>query len=99
VNGRDCVALALTPRRKEPYLLEGTLWVDATNGEIVQIQGKATRSSSVFTGATEVMRQYEDIDGFGEATHARAQSDSFLLGLTVVTIDYRDYQIQLQPGH
>ena len=40
-----------------------------------------------------MMRQYVDIDGFGEAMHARAESDSFLFGPTVVTIDYRDYQI------
>jgi outer membrane lipoprotein-sorting protein len=99
VNGRDCVALVLKPRRRAPYLLEGILWVDAKNGEIVQIEGTATKSSSVFTGTTEMMRQYVDIDGFGEATHARAQSDSFLFGPTVVKIDYQDYQIQLQPGH
>ncbi len=98
LGGRDCVALGLTPKRKEPYLLEGTLWVDAKNGEIVQIEGKASRSSSIFTGPTEMRRQYMDIDGFGEATHARAQSDSFLFGLTVVTIDYRDYQIQVEAG-
>lgn len=94
VSGRDSVAVSLTPRRKEPYLLEGTLWVDAQNGEIVQIEGKASKSSSIFSGGTQMMRQYIDIDGYGEAVHARAQADSFLLGQTVVTIDYRDYQIQ-----
>jgi hypothetical protein len=36
------------------------------------------------------------VDGFAEATHARATSSSFLFGQTVVTIDYSDYQIQLR---
>ena len=45
MDGRDCVAIALTPRRKEPYLLDGTLWVDAQNGEIVRIEGKGSKSS------------------------------------------------------
>lgn len=99
VDGRDCVAIALTPRRKEPYLLLGTLWVDARNGEIVRIEGKGSKSSSVFTGETQMMRQYVDIDGFGEAIHARGVSDSFLFGPTVVTIDYKDYQIQGRTGH
>ena len=98
VDGRDCIAVTLTPRRKEPYLLVGTLWVEAKNGEIVRIEGKGSKSSSVFSGETEMFRQYVDIDGFGEATHARAESDSFLFGETVVTIDYRDYQVQLRPG-
>lgn len=99
MDGRECVAIALTPRRKEPYLLVGTLWVNAQNGEIVRIEGKGSKSSSVFTGETEMMRQYVDIDGFGEATHARAESDSFLFGPTVVTIDYTGYQIQGRTGH
>ena len=99
MDGRDCVAIALTPRRKEPYLLLGTLWVDARNGEIVRLEGKASKSSSVFTGETQMMRQYVDIDGFGEAIHARGLSDSFLLGPTVVTIDYKDYQIQGRSEH
>jgi len=32
------------------------------------------------------------------ATNARAVSESFLLGRTIITIDYRDYQIQLRPS-
>ena len=94
VEGRNCIAVSLTPRRKEPYLLDGTLWVDAKDGKIVQIEGKGSKSSTVFSGATEMMREYADVDGFAEATHARAESDSFLFGQTVVTIDYRDYQVQ-----
>jgi len=99
VDGQDCVAVALRPRRKEPYLLEGTLWVDARDGRIVRVDGTGSKSSSVFTGATQLMRQYANVDGFGEAIHARAESDSFLLGLTVVTIDYQDYQVDLRSTH
>jgi hypothetical protein len=98
VEGRDCYAIALTPRRAEPYLVVGTLWVDAQNGEIVKLEGKASRSSSLLTGPTEMARHYIDIDGFGEATHARATSDSFLFGKAVVTIDYTGYQIQRRTG-
>ena len=44
-----------------------------------------------------MMRQYANVEGFAQATHARAQSDSFLFGQTVVKIDYQDYQVQLGP--
>ena len=90
------MAVSLAPRRKEPYLLDGTLWVDVKSGNIVQIEGKGSKSSTVFSGATEMMREYAEVDGFAEATHARAVADSFLFGPTVVTIDYRDYRIQRQ---
>jgi hypothetical protein len=93
--GRDCLVLDLSPKRKSPYLVVGTLWVDSKNGSIVQVQGTASKSSSAFTGPTQVTRQYESIGGFSQATHVRALSNSFLLGQTVVTIDYQGYQIQL----
>jgi len=41
------------------------------------------------------MRQYAEIDGFPMALHARAESSSALLGRSVVTIDYSQYQLEL----
>ena len=94
VDGRNCIAVAIKPRRQSPYLFSGTLWVDAQNQAIVQLQGVASKSPSVLTGPTQVARQYSLIDGFPMATHARAVSTSSLLGQTVIKIDYTGYQIQ-----
>jgi hypothetical protein len=98
LDGRECLALAIIPRHKAPNMIEGTLWVDATDGSIVRIEGVASQSPSVFTGPAQVMRQYANVNGFAMATHARAVSDSLMFGRTIVTIDYRDYQIQLRPA-
>ena len=98
VDGRECYVLSISPREKAPNLIAGTLWVDTKEESIVQLQGTASKSVSVFTGPTKVMRQYAPVDGFAEATHASGASSSFLFGLTVVTIDYRDYQIQLRAS-
>lgn len=97
LNGRICNVLALTPRRKAPYLFEGTLWVDSTNGSIVQVQGTASMSPSLLTGPAQVSRQYANISGFSQAVHARAVSNSSVFGQTVVKIDYLDYHVQLRP--
>ena len=45
-----------------------------------------------------MMRQYMQLEGYPMATHARAESRSFLFGRTVVTIDYSDYKLQLKAG-
>jgi outer membrane lipoprotein-sorting protein len=95
VDGRDCFVLTISPRRKATNMIEGTLWVDAKDGQIVRIEGSATQSPSILTGAAQVARHYVSVNGFGMATQARAVSDSFILGRTTVTIDYRDYQIQM----
>jgi len=97
LNGTNCQVLSLTPRRKAPYLIEGTLWIDAKDGSIVQVQGTTTSSASFVTGSSQVIRQYANIDGFAQATHFRAVSNSFLLGQTIVTIDYMNYHVHLAP--
>ncbi|MGB7546315.1 MAG: hypothetical protein WBM14_01075 [Terracidiphilus sp.] len=97
MDGRNCLVLTLIPKRKASFLIEGTLWVDSTDGSIVQLQGTASRSSSLLTGPTQVMRQYANVDGYSQATHVRAVSNSFMFGQTIVKIDYRDYHIQLRP--
>lgn len=96
-DDRDCYAVAISPKRKATNTIVGTLWVDARDGSIVHIEGSATQSPSIFTGAAKVMRQYVNVNGFAMATQAHAVSESFLLGQTTVTVDYRDYQIQLRP--
>ena len=44
------------------------------------------------------MRQYANVDGFAQAVHARAESDSFLFGPTVLKIDYLDYRVELRSA-
>jgi len=96
LNGRDCYVLSIDPKQKAPNLIVGSIWVDAKDQSLVQLQGTASKSISAFTGPTQVMRQYENLDGFAEATQARAESESALFGKTVVTIDYRGYEIKIR---
>jgi hypothetical protein len=64
IDGRDCLVLSLTPRRPSPFLFNGTLWVDARDFTIVQLQGMAAKSHSMLTGPAQVARQYANVDGF-----------------------------------
>jgi outer membrane lipoprotein-sorting protein len=98
LDGRDCHVLGIIPRHKAPNMIEGTLWVDVKDGSIVRIEGTSSQSPSIFTGPAQVMRRYASVGGYAMATQARAVSDSLLLGRTVVTIDYRDYRMQLNPA-
>jgi hypothetical protein len=97
LDDRDCYALAIVPKHKAPNMIEGTLWVDAKDGAIVRIEGTASQSPSIFTGPAQVSRRYANVNGYAMATDARATSDSFFLGRTIVTIEYRGYQIQTVP--
>ena len=96
IDGRDCVAIAVVPRRKAPNMIEGTLWVDAHDHSLVEVEGVASKKPSVFAGTTTMMRRYVKMTGYAMATHAHAESSSFLFGRTAVTIDYSDYKFRLQ---
>ncbi len=96
VNGRLCYALEIHPKHKAPNMMDGTLWVDARDDSIVKVQGIASERPSIFAGTTHMMRDYVNIDGYPMATHARAESSSFLFGRTVVTIEYSDYHLQVR---
>jgi hypothetical protein len=98
LNGRNCIALDIKPREVAPNLIIGTMWVDARDGTLVQIDGVASKNPSAFSGTTHMMRQYTSINGYSMAIHARAESDSTLLGRTVVTIDYSNYNLEIKSG-
>jgi len=96
MDGRECYVLQVTPKHTGPGLIEGTLWVDAGDESIVRVEGTTAKNVSIFTGASQVMRQYVKVEGFSEATHARATTGSFLFGTTVITIDYSDYEMKIR---
>jgi hypothetical protein len=98
LNGRNCFALDIKPKEEASNLIIGTMWVDAQDGTLVQIDGVASKNPSAFSGTTHMMRQYTNINGYSMAIHARAESDSALFGRTVVTIDYSDYKLEIKTG-
>jgi hypothetical protein len=97
VNSVDCMRISIVPKTSSPYLFRGTIWVNATNGDIVKLEGVTAKSASVLTGATQVSRVYGEIDGIPMATHATADAKSWLLGSTTIDIDYTGYQMTLRP--
>lgn len=98
VGGHDCLEVAIHPKDKAPNLIDGTIWVDAKDFTIVRLEGVSSKAPSIFAGPTHMMRDYADLYGFSMATHARAESNTFLYGKTVVTIEYSGYQILMADG-
>lgn len=98
IDGRSCTVVAIVPRKNSPYLFRGAIWVDANDGSIVKLDGVASKSASVFAGASQVSRSYANIDGLPMATHAAAVAGSWLLGTTTIDIDYLDYKMTLKSA-
>ena len=91
--GRKCYVLELTPRVKSPHLLKGRAWIDGEDGYICKIEGKPTASSSFLSGRPMITREYTKVGEFWLAQTSHAVTDTFLLGKSELTIEYRDYHI------
>ena len=98
IDGRKCLAVAISPRHKAPNMVEGTLWVDAHDHTLVEVDGVASKKPSVFAGTTKMSRRYVKMTGYAMATHAHAESSSFFFGRTAVTIDYSDYHFRMRSA-
>ena len=96
LNGHTCRIIDLKPKRKSQHLFNGKAWVDASDYTVVRLAGIPSESPSFFAGNSTVTRDYEKVNGFSMATHAEAHSHNFLLGTTVLKIDYTNYQITLK---
>jgi hypothetical protein len=94
LRGRDCFVLDLKARRSTPYLVNGKAWVDAKSYLLVRIQGIQAKSSSLLAGLPLVTRDFADISGFAMVVHEEIEAHNFLLGQTVIKIDYDGYDIQ-----
>jgi len=97
INGRDCIMMNLKARRKVTYLFNGKGWFDAADFTLVHLEGAPAQSVSIFAGDAAGKRDYGRINGFSMAQHAELHTHNFLLGDTLMKIDYSDYQIQLEP--
>ena len=65
-NGVDREGLAnvlLSPRRKEPVLVAGTMFLQPTDGNLVRLEGRLAKSPSFWVKNVDIVRKYEQIAG------------------------------------
>lgn len=92
-DGRRCYVVDLTPRHKSKYLIQGKAWVDAGEYALVRWEGHPSASLSFWVGKPYIVQTFEKIGPFWMAAYNRSESQSFILGSSVLTIDYSQYQV------
>lgn len=90
---RWCYVVHISPKVKSKYLIEGDIWVDATDYGIVRMDGKPSESISFWIGKPHIDQQFEKIGDFWLASHNRSRADSRLLGASELNIEYGPYQL------
>ena len=92
-DGRRCYVVELTPLHRSKYLVQGKAWVDANEFALMRVEGRPSASLSFWVGKPYIVQTFEKVGPFWMAAHNRSESQSFLLGASVLTIDYSQYQV------
>ena len=98
VDGHHCLLAKATPLRKDKYLFEGTVWVEATDFAIVKIVGQPAKNPSFWIKKVEFIRRYQKIGDFWVPLQELCVSQQRIVGKSTLTIDHHDYQILAKDG-
>ena len=86
------VALAI-PKRKDKYLFDGKLWIDADDYAVVRIEGHPAKKLSFWIQRADFVRRYQKIDGFWLPQTDETFVEVRLYGKKVLTIEHQNYLI------
>jgi negative regulator of sigma E activity len=91
VNQRAAYVLAIAPKTRNKYLVEGRIWVDADDYAIARIEGKPAKNPSFWIKSVHFVHTYQKSGPFWLPASDRSVSDARILGVTELTIEYFDY--------
>jgi hypothetical protein len=91
---RKCYRVAISPRRKNKFLLEGFIWIDAEDYGIAKVQGAPSKKLSFWTLKTEVTRTYTRVGNVWLTDRIESASDIFIAGHSDLSIEYSYTSIQ-----
>jgi hypothetical protein len=93
VGPYHCFVLEATPKRKDKYLFEGRIWIDASDFAVVKIAGHPAKKPSFWINRADFVRQYQRIDGFWLPYRDETSVEVKLYGRRVFTVDHQEYVI------
>lgn len=98
-----CYVVRAVPMRKDKYLFEGNVWIDARDFAIVQIAGHPAKKLSFWISRAEFVRRYQKIGEFWLPLKDETAVDVKLYGKKILTIDHHldavnDAKVVLETG-
>jgi len=86
------VTIRLSPRRKTPMLLDGTVTVRQQDGDMVRIDGSLSKRPSWWTKHVDIVRRYERIAGVRVPIEMSSRADVRIAGDATFSMTY-DYEM------
>ena len=97
-DGRGCLHLKISPKRRDKYSLLGDIWVDAEDYSIVRIHGTPAKRPSLWTLHTEIDRRYKKIAGMWLPDRLESSSNVMIAGPSKLSIEYSYKDVETVAG-
>jgi hypothetical protein len=81
-------SLTMTPRRKDVLLVDGSIFLNPDDGELVRMEGKLSKSPSFWTRRVEIIRWYRRIAGFRMPTAIESVANIRIAGDSTFRMSY-----------
>ncbi len=98
VNGRPCHVVEAIPTRRDKYLFEGKLWIDAQDFAVAKVEGHPAKNPSFWIKRVNWVRQYGRVGGFWLPIKDDTWTEVCIFGKKHLVIDYDDYEVQPAPA-
>ena len=97
VEGYECFVVQTSPKRKDKYLFEGRIWIEAKEFAVVKIVGRPAKRPSFWIKSADFTRHYQKIGGTWLPLRDETVSQVRLFGENVLTIDHANYKVSVRP--
>jgi hypothetical protein len=87
----------ISPRRKEPALIQGTMFLTPQDGALVRVQGRLIKSPSFWVKSVEVVRAYRRFNGKVVPIALESNAQLRMFGSASLRMTYRYTEIDGSP--
>lgn len=91
LDERPAYVIAIAPKTKNKYLVQGKMWIDLDDYAILRIEGKPAKNPSFWIKSVHFVHTYQKNGMFWLAASDRSVTDARIVGATELTIEYFDY--------
>jgi hypothetical protein len=82
------IKVQVAPRRRDVRLVDGAVWLSAQSGELIQLQGRLSKSPSFWVRWVDVTRRYTHLRGAIVPVVVESVADVRLAGVSTFSMRY-----------